>query len=678
VVADFLVLAVAVAALVIGAGFLAARLGSRSPISFLLTTYVFAWTAVVAFAFALSPFHAVTRTSALIWSLLVMLGGASIWARSSRALPSLRSMTAPLGSAFRDRAVLVAAAAPAVVLVYAIALAVATPEDEGDALAYHVPRAAFWAQRHAVSYISHAADVRLNVNPTFAEVGVLFTMLASGTQRFVGLVQIAALVACAVGVAGLARRLGFGTRAAVFGAAVFAGFPVVVTQSWTAQNDLVVASFLAAATYFALGDERLDPVIGAIAVGLAVGTKFTAVFLVPLFVLVVWVGRHGRGRARTLVLAAAGGGLGAFWYVVNLWETHRLTGGLSEGETTHHTVSAFAGTLQRFMFNMLDLSGVDNADWRHAGAGMVAYRIVGIASLVVAALWLMRRERLGTEWPLLFAGVLVAVVPTVISAGYTRLIAVAGPHGPLPSGTVPNGLAASTISWFGPVGVIGLLAGIWFALRDRPSSVDRGLQIAMAIAPLVGMACVAAAIVWDPTRGRFLIFPFALAAASWAVFVTRRWLAWAIAVLTLVTATLSAVNAQAKPAGLTALFPDSGSSVWGKPDWYAQTILRPFSGVETMLRVTEQLIPRDATLTLATRPNDFLAPYFGRDLTRRISLVRDGGLVPPSSGWLVAAPGVRPRVCLGDWRVRFRVGHQRGWLIAQRVSGAACAPTRLR
>ncbi len=98
-VADFLVLAVAVAALVTGAGFLAACLGSRSPISFLLITYVVGWTAVVAFAFALSPFHAVTRASALIWSLLVMLGGAGIWARSSRALPSLRSMTAPLGGA---------------------------------------------------------------------------------------------------------------------------------------------------------------------------------------------------------------------------------------------------------------------------------------------------------------------------------------------------------------------------------------------------------------------------------------------------------------------------------------------------------------------------------------------------------------------------------------------------
>ena len=237
-------------------------------------------------------------------------------------LPRLRAALDAFGDALRDRAVLVAAAAPIIGIVYAVALAVGTPEDEGDALAYHVPRAAFWDQHQGVSYIAHAVDVRLNVNPTFGEVGVLFTMLASGTQRFVGLVQIGAFVACALSVAGLARRLGFGTQASVFGAVVFAGFPVVVTQSWTAQNDLVVASFLAAAAYFVLGDGRPDAVLGGLAIGLAVGTKFTAIFLLPLLALLIWLGRRGRPRARVAVLAALGAAVGAFWYVVNLWETH--------------------------------------------------------------------------------------------------------------------------------------------------------------------------------------------------------------------------------------------------------------------------------------------------------------------------------------------------------------------
>jgi Glycosyltransferase family 87 len=671
-----LLLVFAVAALAVGAGCLAACLGVGSPIALLLTTYLLGWTAVVALTFALSPVHAVTRASALVGSAVLFVVGVVVWARRSRPRPSPNAIVESLREALGDRAALVAAVAPSAALLYSIALAVGTPEDEGDALAYHVARAAFWSQHHAVSYVPHAADVRLNVNPTFGEVGVLFTMLASGTQRFVGLVQVAAFVACALAVAGIARRAGFATPGAVFAAAVFAGLPVVVTQAWTGQNDLVVASFLAAATYFALGDERQDAILAGIAVGLAVGTKFTAVFLIPLFMLVVWVGRRGRERVRVFVPAAIAGAIGAFWYAVNLWETHRLTGGLSEGQT-HRTLSAFAGTMQRFMFNVLDLSGVGSSDWRHAGAGMVAYRIAGLVTIVVGAMWLLRGRRPEGQWPLLAAGVLVAVVPTVVSLTYRGLVSVVGPNGPLPSGTLPNGVAASTVSWFGVVGVVGLVGGIIVAARPGSATVDRSLGIALAVSPIVGMICVAASIVWDPTRGRFLIFPFALAAAYWAAFLAHRWLAWTVALLTLVTVTLSVVNAQAKPSGLTAVFPAAGPSVWGKPDWYAQTILRPFSADETVLRLTSELIPRDASLTLVPRPNDFLAPYFGQSLTRRVALARDGGTVPGWSQWIVAAPGLRPRVCPADWRVRFRVGHRAGWLAAQRVGVRACPLRRL-
>jgi len=156
------------------------------------------------------------------------------------------------------------------------------------------------------------------------------------------------------------------------------------------------------------------------------------------------------------------------------------------------------------------------------------------------------------------------------------------------------------------------------------------------------------------------------------VFLARRWLAWAVAVLTLVSATLSIVNAQAKPSGLTGVFPSSGASVWGKPIWYAQTILRPRPPDETMLRVAGELIPRDAALALAPQPNDFLAPYFGAGLTRHVVLVEDGGTVPATAQWLVASPGVRPRACPSDWRVRYRLGGPGGWLVAQRVGQRGC------
>ena len=71
-------------------------------------------------------------------------------------------------------------------------------------------RAAFWRQHHGLSYIANALESRLNVNPPNAEIGVLFTMLTSGTQRFVGLVQVSALIVCLLAAIGIARRIGAG------------------------------------------------------------------------------------------------------------------------------------------------------------------------------------------------------------------------------------------------------------------------------------------------------------------------------------------------------------------------------------------------------------------------------------------------------------------------------------
>ena len=79
-------------------------------------------------------------------------------------------------------------------------------------------------------------------------------MILSGGDRYVALVQLLALVAACFAIAGIARRLGFGRSAAAFGALVFATFTVVLLQTPTALNDLVVALFLIVCAYFAIGE----------------------------------------------------------------------------------------------------------------------------------------------------------------------------------------------------------------------------------------------------------------------------------------------------------------------------------------------------------------------------------------------------------------------------------------
>ena len=284
----------------------------------------------------LSPFRAVRPGSTWAWLGAALAASAAVWLVRGRPRPPLGDAGSSLREALRDPAVAVVAVFASAGLAYAAALAVGTPENEGDALAYHLPRAAFWYQRHGVGYIGHAVESRLNVTPPDAEIGELLTMLLSGSQRFVGLVQLGAAIVCALAAAGLARRAGLGPAPAAFGALVLLTLPVVTTQAWTGLNDLVVAAFLLAATYFLLGSGRVEPALGALATALAVGTKFTALIALPLLAAVLVAARGARGAARLAWPLVAGVAAGSVWYVVNLAETGKLDGGLAQraGQTT--------------------------------------------------------------------------------------------------------------------------------------------------------------------------------------------------------------------------------------------------------------------------------------------------------------------------------------------------------
>ncbi len=359
---------------------------------------------------------------------------------------------------------------------------------------------------------------------------------------------------------------------------------------------------------------------------------------------------------------------GSVWYLVNLAETGHLDGGLADqASQTPGSLHVVAGTLVRFVFGSLDLSvGSSRSE--------LLYLDVGFTMLLVAVVAQQRRRKGSFTW-LGLSAVCVAAAPIVVRGVYELLDRVAAGHvAGLASG--PNLTAGATPSWFGPLGSIGLLpACSWPSAHSGCERLDRSALV-LSAAPLILMVCLAVALVWDPWRGRFFIFGFVLAVAAWHLFYPYRWLTWAVTVVACITMTAALVNTLAKPSGLSILG-GSAVGVWGKPDWFVQSILRPGGEEVSILRFTEKRIPAGASLAVAPRGNDFLSPYFGRDLTRRLSLVLDGGGVSERADWLIAAPGVRPLVCRGEWRVL--LAPATGWLVLERARAhrPCAAPARL-
>lgn len=636
-------------ALLFGTGALvAATIGVSRAAEFLLAVYVIAFAEVVGLSLLLSIFGVLTRSALLAGAVAFLAGSAVLWRRAgSPRPPALRRDVLP---SLRDsRPVLVLAGVASLALAYVAALNVATPPNGWDQLNYHLPRAAFWLQNESVGYLAAAYDERLNFNPPNGEIAMAFALGITRLEALAGLVQLAAALACALGVFALARRFGLERQEAVFGALLFLVTPIVLLQSASTKNDLVVGAFLVAASVFVLGDSRAELGLTALATALAVGTKVTGMFgVVVLLVLALAV--PGR-RVVRVAAVAAGAVLGAYWYAVNAVETGDALGDQTYTESLtaplHPRENLFAA--YGLALDAVDLSGAQERD---------IYLFL-VAAALVAAVLLVRR----TSTTFVGAGLAACAVASPLLLD--RLVSEVGRPGLFklhqllgkPEAFLPfdNAQAASPAtasasdSWFGPAGLLlAVGVGVAAVVLVRRGRLPR-LALVLAAAPLAWLLLLASTLTYHPFEGRFFVFPAALSAALWGLVLRLRPMAWAAVALASTAALLSLVHSLEKPSGLRLLERTPTTSVWEMERWEVQSGHAP--GISELYRYFDEEVPREASVALALDADDFGFQVFGPRLERRVELVAFGSpATDVEAGWLLASPGRAGEIDQQCWR----------------------------
>ena len=620
-------------ALVVGAGaFVASCLGLRSTIGFLLAVYLLASGEVVVVSLGLSPVEALTRTA-----LLVVFGGwfalaCIAWMIRERPRAQFVVM-APVREALRDRAVAVLAAVAVLTHGYALVVALTVPQSLPDTMLYHLSRAALWKQQQAVAYVPNAPDSRINVFPPVAEIEASVSMILSRGDRYVALVQLLALVAACLAIVGIARRLGFGRSAAAFGALAFATFTVVVLQTPTALNDLVVAAFLIVCAYFATGGSRGELALAALALALAVGTKGTAALAIPALAFFVFASQPRRRWWSLVALGAAGVGVGLFWFAVNLVEAGHATGGVG----VDRGVDPLGERIWRSVADLLELSDVDNT-------ALLASPLWGLGALtvgLVVALALWRRSRVAAGVAVLAGAIAFLAAPMLVTwaqvaarvaahAASAIGLDVRGPAGRLPEGFVESPMHSS----YGLAFVILLFGAGALVVSD----VARRQGSAAAVAALCGvpvtLLVTALVLGYDSQRMRYLVFAVALAAAVFGIALRARALAWTAVAATVVSATVSAAYFIPRPAGLAVLPGNRSGEMSAR--WFVQA--GGGGGDGGAFRFLEERIPANATIALNLVSNTYSYPAWDEHLRRTITFVPRDGTVPGDVSWLVVGP----------------------------------------
>jgi hypothetical protein len=179
-----------------------------------------------------------------------------------------------------------------IILISYIGLAILStqiPQNTSDSLYNHLSRIGHWLQQG-----------NLNPYPSFSQIGItypynnsllmMWSILFLGVDKYVGFVQWSGLVFLSLAIFGVARLFSFNRSKAAFSAIIFLTFPIVTFESITAQNDILVAAFVLIGLYFLIVGFRksqFQPLFFAsMSFALAIGTKQTALFLVPGFLII--------------------------------------------------------------------------------------------------------------------------------------------------------------------------------------------------------------------------------------------------------------------------------------------------------------------------------------------------------------------------------------------------------
>lgn len=168
--------------------------------------------------------------------------------------------------------------------------------NNGDSMAYHLPRVLHWLQDESVNYF-YSQDIRQIYSPILSEYTLLHVFSLCGNDSLFNLLQWFSYGMIAFYLYAICDKLKFSKRFSLVAAILFLTMPMAIGQAMTTQVDLVgtmwVVIFLYLLLNIAMSDEAplcknsiLRICIAAACVGLAYITKTNA--CIPMLFICLW------------------------------------------------------------------------------------------------------------------------------------------------------------------------------------------------------------------------------------------------------------------------------------------------------------------------------------------------------------------------------------------------------
>lgn len=220
------------------------------------------------------------------------------------------------------------------------------PQNTSDSLYNHLSRIGHWLQQGSLGTYAGYNDVGTSY-PYNNSLLMLWSVSLLRSDRIVGLVQFSALLMTGLTLYGFATELGCSKNASWKVSLFIFTFPIIVFESISAQNDILVASFLFISFYFAIKVLRKFEytllILSILSFSLSVGTKQSFLFALPgYFLIFLTIFLNNKKQLKRLFTTSVLTTVlffvlvGGYSYIQNMFVFHHPAGGFQMWEANTH------------------------------------------------------------------------------------------------------------------------------------------------------------------------------------------------------------------------------------------------------------------------------------------------------------------------------------------------------
>ncbi|MDD3149274.1 MAG: glycosyltransferase family 39 protein [Candidatus Gastranaerophilales bacterium] len=238
---------------------------------------------------ALSLFTALTATNLLLFNAIVFVFCLSIWLLNKKPQMTVWNgdwISKTKKAVKKDKCLLILAIFFAFATIMSFIIAIVSPANQWDGMAYHLARIGFWIQNHAIGQYESSC-IRQLIFPVNSEILMLWSMIFIGKDYLCQLVQYFAYLANLFMLWNFLDLCKISTRRKLWAIFILASLPTVILQSSSTQVDLILAFFLFSSLYFftkgLLENNKKNIIFSALAFAVAIGTKSSIFFFIPAF-----------------------------------------------------------------------------------------------------------------------------------------------------------------------------------------------------------------------------------------------------------------------------------------------------------------------------------------------------------------------------------------------------------